>query len=491
MHQDEITSLPKDILKFIIKKCKHINDLRTIFIAHDKRLLTILSRDDIMKDYLSPAYHNIIKKHRIHSILPSSIECTSSNLYKDIIENKNEWLLKPYLLGKGQGILFGKNMSTAEWEKLIYNCMVSNDMKVIIQKYIQQENFDIVDATKNNLLEYKQHKVVGTLLCFNDLFIGPGIFRTSADDLIALSRGGNLLFPLLNDTNYIDSNDKSIKQPFIYEPPNYKNHHLLELNSNNLFYLSNRSLKDTPLYEKSLIEHGIVLIQLGFEDLTSEFMLKLIEKIGVPHAHSSKGDDYLWDIKAMCNNNEVKTNARSHSDHEFLMHTDASFELNTNIPRYFGLHVLQNDRFNGGQSLLLSLNDVINNLSKNNLNTLKTHKFKFKIPNEFRKNNNLDFNEGPIISCDGYKQHICRYRSDIIIERDKLHDNVKSALNCFESLIDIKKSNLISYFQLKSNTIILVDNCRYLHGRTEIIDSIRHLRRIRFQAKNNELIPNF
>lgn len=67
----------------------------------------------------------------------------------------------------------------------------------------------------------------------------------------------------------------------------------------------------------------------------------------------------------------------------------------------------------------------------------------------------------------------------------------KAVLDKFESLIDIQKSNLIKYCQLKSNTVVFVDNCRYLHGRTEINDPKRHLRRVRFQTNHEQLLPIF
>ena len=36
LHQNEITSLPREILQTLIKSCKVLNDLRTVFIVHNK-----------------------------------------------------------------------------------------------------------------------------------------------------------------------------------------------------------------------------------------------------------------------------------------------------------------------------------------------------------------------------------------------------------------------------------------------------------------------
>ena len=32
----------------------------------------------------------------------------------------------------------------------------------------------------------EKHYIVGTILCLNDIFIGPGIFRSSPEDIVAV-----------------------------------------------------------------------------------------------------------------------------------------------------------------------------------------------------------------------------------------------------------------------------------------------------------------
>ena len=168
LHQDEILSLPKNILKTIVKSTKYFNDLRTIFIAHDKRLLTILSRDDILADYLSPYYHEIVKKHRIYSVLPNDTLMKANDLHDDVIKSKNNWLLKPCLLGKGKGIVFGKDCSDEQWLNLCKSSLNENKNEFILQKYIQQELFNYIQANELSF-ENKYQNVVGTLLCFNEI----------------------------------------------------------------------------------------------------------------------------------------------------------------------------------------------------------------------------------------------------------------------------------------------------------------------------------
>lgn len=320
LHQDEILALPKDILKAIVKSSKYINDLRTIFICHDKRLLTILSRDDILSDYLSSYYHEIVRKHRILSILP---KFCADKIKEDVLTTKNEWLLKPCLLGKGKGIIFGKDLNHDEWSKLIENILTENKNEFILQQYIKQEKFSYFENQE------KFQNIVGTLLCFNDTFLGPGIYRTSQSELIALTRNGCLMFPVkkgINESIFSKLPLKIKKNPsklslvapkcFIEEKPKFKNHKPLKLPKSSIFYLEKKSFKDIQYYEESLIENGIALISMSFNDQSSSFMLDLVKQLGIAQSHSSNGNDYLWDIKV-----SNKTEARSHANSEFSMHT--------------------------------------------------------------------------------------------------------------------------------------------------------------------------
>lgn len=62
LHQDEIISLPFEIQKALVKSSKLFNDLRTVFIGHDKRFLTLLSRDEVLGLILKSRVKFSIKK---------------------------------------------------------------------------------------------------------------------------------------------------------------------------------------------------------------------------------------------------------------------------------------------------------------------------------------------------------------------------------------------------------------------------------------------
>jgi len=152
------------------------------------------------------------------------------------------------------------------------------------------------------------------------------------------------------------------------------------------------------------------------------------------------------------------------------------------------LQVVHADKLKGGQSLLIDVNDIVKNLNKHELYVLRSERIHFKIPPEFSRSSNQE-NEGKIISHCKLNNLMIRYRRDVIMNRETMDSGLDSALKSLESLIQIDKSRIIKYHIMKDNDIFLIDNTRWLHGRTSINDLSRHLVRIRFQTKYKDLYP--
>lgn len=86
------------------KNC--LNDLRTIYLVHDKRLLTVLCNTEIMQKWLTFEEAKFLKTH----IIPSyNIKMSDPKFIEFVINNRESFMIKPTLLGKGHGIIFGKN----------------------------------------------------------------------------------------------------------------------------------------------------------------------------------------------------------------------------------------------------------------------------------------------------------------------------------------------------------------------------------------------
>ena len=283
-------------------------------------------------DYISPKHHELIKSHRIRSVTSKEV-IENRRLKEEISENRGKWLLKPCLLGKGEGIRFGKDVASGEeWSNLIEKA-ASN---YIFQEYIYQHKFDFTNRPGLNL--------IGTMLCLNDKFLGLGIYRAGREDLISLSKGGFFAFPAALKST-LDQNDES------------KIHRELIVPKEAQFHLSTYSFKDVESYKRELTENGLVIIDLDLDDeKKSDFFINLVRCLDMqPYAHTKKGDDFIWDIKPKL----ATTNSgpRSHRSDVFNMHTDASFEEQP--PRYYGLLVLQADRYGAGHTLLIRFNKLL------------------------------------------------------------------------------------------------------------------------------------
>lgn len=169
LFQWEITSIPFEIVSYLVNSCTILNDMRTIFIVHNKSFLTLLSDDALLSDYLTPHHHAIIRKHRNFSIRPECIK--DSPYHRSIVEEKADWLIKPCLYGKGEGIVFGKDVSQSHWLQIIDNCIATRGF--IFQKYLKQERFDLLHQSKDEVeWTIKNNYLVGCILCYNNEFLG-------------------------------------------------------------------------------------------------------------------------------------------------------------------------------------------------------------------------------------------------------------------------------------------------------------------------------
>ncbi|KAH6994513.1 hypothetical protein EDB82DRAFT_501979, partial [Fusarium venenatum] len=100
------------------------NDIRSVFIAHDKRILSIIHRE----------LHDLVHKHKIISqdqrrilaecIIPTIVP--GSPELQTVIENasqdpsiKDQFIIKPFRLARGLGIRLGKDISAKEWQSIL------------------------------------------------------------------------------------------------------------------------------------------------------------------------------------------------------------------------------------------------------------------------------------------------------------------------------------------------------------------------------------
>lgn len=255
-----------------------------------------------------------------------------------------------------------------------------------------------------------------------------------------------------------------------------------------LFKAPNREvgLAMSRMYAHAIREYGICGIEMGWPDPDSQFVLDVVNKMGCsPDTHSST-QGALWDVKykpegVYSEGTGKRAVSISHSMGEFAWHTDAAFEETPT--RYFGFHIIHPDNEGGGVFRVLRAEDLARLLSPQAVEVLSSHEFDLKVPAEFFKGKNTV--KGKLLDADTTTgRAFVRFRKDILYDPPSEDANANAAVKELNDLLDAPGGvgEHLPGFVFKENTVLLMDNARYLHSRTDIKDPKRWLRRVRFHG---------
>lgn len=195
LHQRELRAMPIKVLRHLSLRC--FNDLRVIFLVHDKRMLGIILQelDALVNRHgvLTPKQAEILREGISTTFIPGSSEI--SQLKKDCHHNpnlKDNFILKPIRSGKGAGILFGDELSPEDWQTKLEGCqqatILPGQISYIVQRKIPQAVYDVY--SRNSEESRKMH-LVGTYHVVNGRYLGLGAWRSSPARICAISRGGS------------------------------------------------------------------------------------------------------------------------------------------------------------------------------------------------------------------------------------------------------------------------------------------------------------
>ncbi|KAI2635262.1 hypothetical protein GGS21DRAFT_517744 [Xylaria nigripes] len=238
-----------------------------------------------------------------------------------------------------------------------------------------------------------------------------------------------------------------------------------------------------------LSSKGILKISLGFQDNESRYLEKLILGLHKHHGHGlpvthSASRGWFWDIRpSSVNFQTANCQARSETMADFPWHTDCSYE--DPPPRYFALQVLQPDRFGGGVLSLMNVQGLSELLSPSTREALMRPEYKITTPPEFIKQSEGQNITRSLLSSDADGQpSLMRFRGDIVTP---LNSTASQALEDLAQIITSAAAQPhitthLTAADLPERTIVLVNNRRWLHARTDVKDPERHLRRVRWDA---------
>ncbi|KAI0204305.1 hypothetical protein F4808DRAFT_457407 [Astrocystis sublimbata] len=196
LHLHELFALPRDMLRRLALCC--FNDLRTILLVHDKRMLGIVKQELphlVQEKVLTPDQARILYEGIIDTFIPDSPELTSFLKRSEACPSlKDEYILKPIRSGKGAGILFGEDMTHHEWSFILETLEYPTPFTgwtYVVQRKVKQCRYEMVLQASGSKLHYP---LVGTWHIMNGKFCGLGIWRSSDSRICAISSGSLILW---------------------------------------------------------------------------------------------------------------------------------------------------------------------------------------------------------------------------------------------------------------------------------------------------------
>ena len=188
LNQADLLSFSLDTLRAMMDAGMY-SDFRNIFLIHDKRFLSLWYEDSFTSACLSPENTTFLREHSIPTFILSDYEEIFSDsrsrtkLFDDVLArkvlvrgakkkflDKDEYIIKPYALGKSEGVYAGIMTSQEEWERLL-----EKPEGMIVQPFLKQKTFHC-EWEGQGFEDY----MCGMMLCVNDRYFGDGLFRCSS-----------------------------------------------------------------------------------------------------------------------------------------------------------------------------------------------------------------------------------------------------------------------------------------------------------------------
>lgn len=162
LNQKDILSLQMDTLRAMMRLGSY-SDFRNIFLIHDKRFMHMWFDDAFTDCCLNPEDAAFLRAHAIPTYLTPPAEART---------DKDAWILKPWRLGKSEGVHAGPLTSQADWDALFESGATEG---MIAQPFLRQRTYPTVFEGK----AYDDY-FCGMMLCVNDKYFDSGYFRCSS-----------------------------------------------------------------------------------------------------------------------------------------------------------------------------------------------------------------------------------------------------------------------------------------------------------------------
>jgi hypothetical protein len=187
LERDELLNMRPELFEAMANCPSYFNDMRTLLLAHDKRMLAILSDVDIMADYVDKTDQALLARH----ILPT-YPASDSRIATGLRNCPEKWVLKRNSSGRGIDMLIGSECEIGLWRLTLM--METGDYTA--QRYLHQRTLPVY-TVEDGELRQRAMQVVAMLPGFNGQSFGPGFFRAGLDSIINVAGGRGEIIPAM------------------------------------------------------------------------------------------------------------------------------------------------------------------------------------------------------------------------------------------------------------------------------------------------------
>lgn len=188
MNQRDLLALPENLIRHLVDSGMR-NDLRSVFLLHDKRLFALLGDPAFTGTFLEEEEGDFLRKHIVQTYLPGE----HAQVWEDAREHKDGYILKHRALGKSESVYAGSLTRQDDWEKLFADGSVK---EMILQPFCSQRIFENPCGDQ----VYREY-ICGTILTVDDRYFGTGLFRTSTRAVINQA-DAHKAAPLVTDESF-------------------------------------------------------------------------------------------------------------------------------------------------------------------------------------------------------------------------------------------------------------------------------------------------